>query len=94
LCFGRERTRQTHKRFMFMVMVACKHGVINGYVRKQNRRGGKTVTYTKEPNERSDPEMSTAVCVAFLFARGRKKGKQQKRDLMISILLFVMYLFE
>lgn len=77
MCFGRERTRQTHKRFMFMVMVACKHGVINGYVRKQNRRGGKTVTYTKEPNERSDPEMSTAVCVSFLFARGRKKEKRE-----------------
>lgn len=80
---------------MFMVMVACKHGVINGYVRKQNRRGGKTVTYTKEPNERSDPEMSTAVCVfRSCLPEGGKKGNNKKRDLMISILLFVMYLFE
>jgi hypothetical protein len=60
LCFGsrekkKKRTRQTHKRFMFMVMVACKHGVINGYVRKREykRRGGEIVTYTKGAKRRT-----------------------------------------
>jgi hypothetical protein len=74
-----------------MVMVACKHGVINGYVRKREykRRGDNSNIHKRSQNdERSDPEMSTAV-FRSVFARGRTqaKEKQKIRDLMISILL-------